>query len=428
MPGAFFCLSVCCLFAIITLMAISFPLVSACREITTDDEFLALCGPWNALLNRCDYPTPFCSWAWAWEWWQKFGGAAAPGYRLLVAQVYDTAGRLVGLAPFFFPGDGAGPLRLRPLRPLATRIHCLVDDLTEEPLILLDADAPEAVFAALCQALLAWPGRADWDLIHLRLLRRAGTSEIGPQWRRLPGAFPFVLTRRRRRLGQTRCLPPAWPALRRSLSKSMRDNTSYYPRLLTREGHEWSVTICRDPEAVSRAVRLLIRLHECRAQSGHGPAHTNHLPGAAQQAFLHDILTRLAGAGMAAVALLEVDREVVAAQSVLECAGRLTFYYSGFDPRWHRYSPVTLLHTALIQDAQARGLTALDYLPEAEPWKTRWGTEAEWVYDELSCLSLSPRSLLRSGWRDVTRLLSRWRGSDCECGFCTPEERRAART
>ncbi len=408
-------------------MALSFPLSSLCREITTNDDFLALRGPWNVLLDRCDFPTPFCTWEWAWEWWQKFGAGATPEYRLLVAEVRDASGRLAGLAPFFFPGDGAGLLRLRPLRPLGTRIHCLVDDLTEEPLILLDADAPEAVFAALCRALLAWPGRADWDLIHLRLLRRAGAGEIGPLWRRLPGTFPFVLARRKRRLGQTRRLPPAWPVFRRSLSKSMRDNTSYYPRLLTREGHDWSVTIHRDLEAVSQATRTLIRLHDCRAASERGPSHTNHLPGAAQQAFLHDVLTRLSGSGMAAVALLKVGAETIAAQSVLECAGRLTFYYSGFDPRWHRYSPVTILHAALIQDAQARGLTALDYLPEAEPWKTRWGTEAEWVYDELSCLSLLPRSLLRSAWRTVTRRLSRRNGSECECGFCTPEERRAVR-
>ncbi len=407
-------------------MALSFPLISVCREITTDGEFLALRDPWNVLLAHCDYPTPFCTWEWAWEWWQKFGGGAAPGYRLLVAQVHDALGHLVGLAPFFFPGDGAGPLRLRPLRPLGTRIHCLVDDLTEEPLILLDAAAPEAVFDALCRALLAWPGRTDWDLIHLRLLRRAGTGEIGPLWRRLTGRYPFVLTRRRQRLGQTRRLPPEWPAFRRSLSKSMRDNTAYYPRLLTREGHAWSVTIHRDPEAVSQAARTLICLHARRANSERGPSHMNHLPGDAQQAFLHDILTRLSGQGRAAIAVLEVGGETIAAQSVLEYAGRLTFYYSGFLPRWHRYSPVTVLHAALIQDAQARGLTALDYLPEAEAWKTRWGTEAEWVYDELSCLSVTPRALLRSAWRMVTRRLSRWNGSECECGFCTPEERRAA--
>lgn len=173
MSGAFFCLSVCRPFAIIENDGYFFPLASTCREITTDEEFLALRGSWNALLNRCDYPTPFCCWEWAWEWWQKFGGTQPPGYRLVVAEAQDAAGRQMGLAPFFFPGDGAGPLQLRPLRPLATRIHCLVDDLTEEPLILLDANAPEAIFAALCRALLAWPGRADWDLIHLRLLRRA---------------------------------------------------------------------------------------------------------------------------------------------------------------------------------------------------------------------------------------------------------------
>lgn len=43
------------------------------------------------------------------------------------------------------------------------------------------------------------------------------------------------------------------------------------------------------------------------------------MPGAAQQAFLYDILTRLSGSDRAAVTLPEVDGEFVAAQSVLEC-------------------------------------------------------------------------------------------------------------
>ncbi len=396
-----------------------------CREITTDQELAELQEVWTTLLSRCSYPTAFCSWEWAWDWWRHFGKDTTPGFRLLVALAQRPDGQIIGLAPFFFPVD-AGLLRLRPLRPLAARSHCAVDDLTEEPMLLLHRDHTQEALRSICRALLEWKGRRDWDLIHLRWMRPASDPNLLFHWRTLARRFPFLLTRLRQHVGQTRALPGAWPEFRSSLHKSMRDNVAYYPRLLTREGHDWQVRLARSPEEIAEAVPILIDLHHRRARSERGPQHTNHLPLPAQQQFLRDVLTRLAGQSMAAIALLEVEGVPVAAQSVLECEGVLSFYYSGYDPLWHRYSPITVIHIALIQDAIARGLRGLDYLPVVEPWKTRWGTDAEYVYGELTCLSIHPRALLRQVWRTVTHTLSRRRGQTCECGFCSEEEQRAA--
>jgi len=403
---------------------VHYPILAVCREINSEDEFISLRESWTALLADCSYPTPFCSWEWAWEWWQQFGKGR---HRLLIVLAYDPRGVLVGLAPFLFPTDSGRPLLLRPLRPLGTRMHCTVDDLTEEPMLLLHRDCAASALQSILEGLRAWNGRGAWDLLHLRQMRGLSDPSLLSLWRQMSHTQPFCLLRRRKRVGQTRALPASWPDFRGSLSRSMRDNVVYYPRLLTREGHLWQTRLVRDPEEIRAAASVLIDLHHQRALSGRGPAHTNHLPLPAQQAFLREVLSRLAAQGNAAVALLEVNRMPVAAQSVLEEAGMLTFYYSGFNPAWHRYSPVTVLHITLIQDAIARGLTRLDYLPEAEPWKTRWGTRAEYEYDELSCLSLAPRSLLRSLWRSMIRLNSKRHGSNCECGYCTPEEGQAAR-
>ncbi len=398
----------------------------SCRELKTDDDWLRLRGPWNALLARCSLPSPFCTWEWAWEWWRHFGAESGPPCRLLAALAYSGSGELIGLAPFYFPAAPSGPLRLRPLRPLGTRLRCRVDDMTEEPILLLDRDHAGPALARIWEALRAWPGRAEWDLIHLRGMRRAGDPRLAGLWRRLPGTAPFLLTRASRRLGQTRRLPPSWPEFRASLSKSMRDNAAYYPRLLTRDGHEWAVRIARTPAEVAAATPALIRLHGRRAESERGPAHMDHLPGAAQKRFLGNVLVRLAGQGKAAVALLEVGGTAIAAQATLEAEGRLTFYYSGFDTDWHKYSPVTVLHLALLEDAIRRGVGGVDYLPGPEPWKTRWGVDAEWTLDEVSCLSVHPRALLRSAWRSVIRRQSRRRGLSCECGFCSLADQQAA--
>ena len=392
-----------------------------CREIISPDEFAGLREDWNRLLSECSYPSAFCTWEWAWEWWQHFGTGAA-GYRMVVAFAYRPEGTLIGLAPFFFPNAEAGLLRLRALRPLATRMRCMVDDMTEEPIVLLHRDWTSDALRSLWKALSFWDGRKRWDLVQMRVIRRASEPSLGLLWRQAPGILPFLLTRSSRRLGQTRVLPSTWAKFRQSLGKSMRDNVSYYPRLLSRDNHVWSVRIARSPGEVAEATQTLVRLHGDRAHSGRGPAHLDHLPGAVQKDFLGAVLARLAASGQAAVALLEIEGIPIAAQAVLETEGRMTFYYSGFDPRWHRYSPVTVLHIALLQDAIHRKVRELDYLPEAEPWKTRWGTEAEYVFDELSCLSLHPRALFRSAWRRVIYQMSKQRGSRCECGLCSPQE------
>ena len=397
-------------------------ILNICREISTSEEFASLREDWNVLLAQCSYPSAFCTWDWAFEWWQHFG--AGSGCRLVVALAFHPDGTLIGLAPFFFPDAKAGALRLRPLRPLATRMRCTVDDMTEQPIVLLHRDWTEKAWQGLWAALTAWEGREHWDLIHLRVMRPASAQSLRTLWRQFPRTWPFLFTRSSQRLGQTRSLPATWAEFKQSLGKSMRDNIAYYPRLLNREGHAWSVRIARTPEEVAEAAPALIRLHGLRVNSDRGPVHLDHLPGPVQKDFLCAVLARLADAGQAAVAVLEVDGQPVAAQAVLETAGRLAFYYSGFDPQWHRYSPVTVLHIAVIQDAIARGLSGLDYLPEAEPWKTRWGTEAEFVFDEISCLSVYPRAVFRSAWRRVNYGMSRRHGLPCECGFCFPLEQK----
>jgi len=395
---------------------------AVCHEITRDEDFLSLRESWTVLLAECSYPTPFSSWEWAWIWWHHFGKGK---YHLLIVQAYDSGGVLIGLAPFIFPLDTGKPLLMRPLRPLGTRMHCTVDDLTEEPILVLRRGRAAAAMGAILEGLLSWQGRGAWDLIHLRQMRAPSDPSLNTLWRKTAHTWPYRLLRPKVRIGQTRTLPATWAEFRRSLSRSMRDNVVYYPRLLNREGHRWQSRILRDPQEVYAAANTLIELHHLRALSGRGPAHTNHFPLPEQQAFLREVLSLLAVKGNAAIAVLEVDNIPIAAQSVLEESGILSFYYSGFDPTWHRYSPITILHVTLLQDAIERGLVRVDYLPEAEPWKTRWGTQSEFEYDELSCLSLTPRSLIRSLWRNVIYQRSQRIGSDCECGYCTEEEWRA---
>ena len=382
------------------------------REITTDEGFAGLKSDWDGLFADCTYPSVFCSWAWALEWWRNFGMGDSLCFQLLILAAYNAEGCLIGLAPFYYPAAGQPILGLRPLRPLGTRIRCTQDDMTEEPIILLRQGSEEAALKAIAASLLR--RTLSVDLVQMRLMHSPNSPELVSSLRKPSHGAPYLLMRNRQRYAQTITLPKTWAAFRNGLSRSMKDNLPYYPRLLTREGHDWQVRVVQNPDEMNAAVQTLSELHQLRALSSRGPAHTNHLPTWKQQQFFISVMTRLAAEGKASVLLLEIDGQTIAAQSVLEYAGILTFYYSGFDPDWHRYSPLLILNTQAIQSALERGFKSVNYLPEPEPWKMRWGAESTFVLDEFSYLSLHPRAILRSAWRSILRRM----GSSCDCGFC----------
>ena len=400
----------------------------SCREITTEQDFHSLRGAWEDLFRQTHYPTPFATWEWAWQWWRHFAVPDPLCPRLLILMVTDTEGALAGIAPFYYPTWTGSYAPQRPLRLLGTRLRCRLEDMTDEPALLLRRGAEEPALAAI-QSHLIHRRDIPWDVTHLQAMRLREAPGLDDLWRRRPRAARLFLARRRQLEGQIVPLPDSWPEFRRSLSRSMRDNLPYYPRLLDRRGHAWSVRTARTPAEVGAAADVLIDLHHRRARSPVGIRHEDHLPETRHEDFLRETLTALAARGEAAVWMLEVDGVPVAAQAVLGDARMITFHYSGFDPEWHAYSPLLILNARALEDAIQRGVPMANYLPCTEPWKTRWGATDLYVREEFSWVPLRPRPALRAAIRDARRALARtWPGltdGGCDCGFCAlPATRR----
>jgi len=62
-----------------------------------------------------------------------------------------------------------------------------------------------------------------------------------------------------------------------------------------------------------------------------------------------------------------------AAQVAVEDAGTLCMYYSGFDPRWHKYSVGMIATAACIRDAIERDKRQVALLKGSGQFKQRWG-------------------------------------------------------
>lgn len=188
----------------------------------------------------------------------------------------------------------------------------------------------------------------------------------------------------------------------------MRDNTNYYPRLLTRRGHASTVETLEEPDAVEQAAGDLIRLHRMRSESDRGIKHTCHIPTELQAAFLKDALKTLAARKMAAIHLLKINGEAVAALAVLRHARTISIYYSGFDPAWYDYSPVTVLTIQALRVAMENGYDTADFLPGTFDWKERWGAASPWSMVQYSFLLARPGAFLRAAWDFGQRAVTRY--------------------
>lgn len=277
--------------------------------------------------------------------------------RLFVVRDGET---VVAIAPFYAVVFRLGPVRLRVLVPLG-----FGNDLTERLEMLVSAGKRAEVCDAL-GAYLARHRRGLWDVMIWGAVR---ADDLPPVLRRLAhedDPRPFA-----------ECpLPRSWEEFGAGLNKSMRDNIKYYPRLLERHGHRATVRIAATADDIAPALAVFLRLHRMRALVPSMRPHDDRFAQSLHRRFLETVAPVLAAQGKVWVAVLTVDGADVAAQLVLEHAGRLYMYYSGFDPAWQTYSVGMITTATCIQEAIRRDVCQVDFLMGDGQFKQRWGARS----------------------------------------------------
>lgn len=370
------------------------------RTVTNEAEFIALEPVWRALQAASERCCGYLTWEWASAWWEHFGRRCPlTGDRgTLETLVIEDAGVPVAIFPFFVRHPSLFSFRLKRLQLIGYNGKLDVCGLTEEPILLVRSGFETTVFRALNRHLESQARRFRFDAFTIQYLvaRDRVTPLLGMRTQRKPG--PQVIT-----------LPDTWQEFRKQLGKSMRDNMAYYPRLLERSGHQWSVRIATSDSDVDQAVEDLVRLHEKRvvATKGKRRSYFNHpsLPK-----FYAKAHRELAKRGEAFVAVLDVDGQPAAAQAFLLHRGELVAGYSGFDPAFAQFSPLFVLECAVFKCALERGARTINLLGGEAQWQKRWRPE---VRDEMvtaMSVSRNPLSWVKAGVHFARReavLLSR---------------------
>ena len=322
-------------------------------ELTGSAE---LADAWNRLASD----VPFQTWDWLEAWWRTYGNCADQCGRaseLATIAVRDDAGRLIGLAPWYFENSS---WHGRVLRFLGTHGVC------SDYLGILAEPGREADVAAALATWLTEQARGQWDLIeldsvdpenmvvcHLAAQMKSRGSLINLR----PGPICWQIP-----------LPTDWETYLAGLSQSHRKQVRRRERRLFETGRAVLRSVnCEDDRLAAFAI--LVDLHQRRQISlgNHGSFASGSF-----RAFHQEVTRRFLQRGRLRLHWLELDGRPVAAEYGLAGTRAVYSYQGGFDPAASDESPGHVVTQATLKLAIEQGFSAFDFLRGDEPYKAHW--------------------------------------------------------
>jgi CelD/BcsL family acetyltransferase involved in cellulose biosynthesis len=332
-------------------------------EVIPPEHWGKIFPHWEELSQASVEPAVFLSPFWIASWWRHFSEERQPC--MLAAW---EAGRLCGLAPFYFrhislPGFKGG----------ASALGFMGDDgVGSEYLGLLVLPGYEEEFLL---AVSEWL-RGQWAMADLHGLREGGSlsSKIA---KIMSASAPG-------RVYQERCpcslipLPGDYESYLASLSQKFRSTIRYRTNKLAKNFHVNLLRTTREDEIEPHLERFFT-MHQARwfAEGSPGSFYNSR-----KCSFYRDVLVGLLQSGCLRFYHLEVDGVIRASQFGFAFGGVLHSLQDAFDHEFHPsgvggYGVV--LRAMVIKDSIREGLNGYDFLGGVEEFKTRWNTITHYV-------------------------------------------------
>jgi CelD/BcsL family acetyltransferase involved in cellulose biosynthesis len=288
-------------------------------------------------------------------WWRHFGEGD-----LFVLALREGA-ELDGLAPFFIQRDAAD--RRRKLRLIGTGVSDYLD-------VLLPPERSKALGEALWAHLQKEQGRwHSWDLRQLppdsALLRRWHSGEC-------PDASPDevcpVLQLPRRVEDLARVIP----------EKRLTDLQDCRRRLDRLGPLQMEIANKKNFDELFEA---MWHLHQARWSLKKRPG---ALADERVREFHREAAKGLLRRGSLRLHAARVEGRIIAALYGFRHGKRASYYLSGFDPAWQRFSPGTVMIGYAIEEAVREGAEQFDFLRGQERYKYYWGAKDQPTWKVVS--------------------------------------------
>jgi CelD/BcsL family acetyltransferase involved in cellulose biosynthesis len=327
------------------------------ETITSVEGVEALRADYEYLCGITDNKLPFALHEWHSTWCRHFLGCD-PQIRdePLFYVLRNAAGKCVAIAPFILSRRSFGPLKMVSISvlgpdPFITEIRAPMIERGFEHL------TARAVHDGLTKI-------HDWDWIHWSGVSGefAEALNAGGAMRWESPLSYFVLD-----------LPPSWEELRSRLKRNIRESLRHCYNSLKRDGHRFEFQVIEDPAGVREGLDRYLELHAMRANAKDTVIHPDRFASRVCRDFLYTICDRLAARGAVRMFALKIGAQIVAMRLGFVVGNSLYLYYSGYDPRWARYSVMTTTVAEALKYAIARGIKSVNFSPGREVSKMRWG-------------------------------------------------------
>jgi CelD/BcsL family acetyltransferase involved in cellulose biosynthesis len=332
-------------------------------EIIPPEHWEKLFPHWEELSQTSVERAVFLSPFWIASWWRHFGKERQP-YMLAAWE----AGRLCGLAPFYFrrislPGVKRG----------ASALSFMGDEgVGSEYLGLLVLPGYEEEFLlAVSQRV-----RGQWAMADLHGLQERGS--LSSKIAKVLGASAPGRVYQERRPCCLIPLPGDYESYLASLSQKFRGTIRYRTNKLVKNFHVNLLRTTRKEEIEPHLERFFA-MHQARwlAEGSPGSFYSPQ-----KRAFYRDVLVDLLRCGWLRFYHLEVDGVIRASQFGFVFAGVLHSLQDAFDHKFHPSGVGgmgVVLRAMVIKESIVEGLNGYDFLGGMEEFKTRWNTITHYV-------------------------------------------------
>jgi len=295
---------------------------SILSTVTTNSQFQHLADEWNQLLWRSSANSIFLTWEWLATWWQHF---QADQQLWIVTARHPQTDALLGIVPLLIHQQ-----KIKGLLPFR-ECRFLEDDHTAPDHLdfIIDKEYEDAILPPLLDFILARNNL--WDTLRLSAFSSSSTALSILQAQLNPAEFI-----QNEEICPLLDLPDSWEELHKSLPRNHR-------------------------------IHNLIHSNNSAGTAFSSPA---------QQAFHLEIAERFLAKGWLRFYQLQVCGEPIAALYCFSYNNVVSFYQSGYDPAWGKYSPGTQCMAHAIQRAIHEGAREFDFLRGNEAYKYRWNAQA----------------------------------------------------
>jgi CelD/BcsL family acetyltransferase involved in cellulose biosynthesis len=336
----------------------------ACRvELVSDySEFLALEEAWNDTVSRAGVTHPFLRHEWVRTWWDSFG--AGSELHVLVVTVDDE---IAAIAPLMRESLVMYGVPVRCIR-LIQNDHTPRAD-------LIVASHREESYRAVWNSLR--DGRSAWDVVQLNQLESGSATSAAFLSHAAANGCPTGVWKSSDSPYLT--LLDTWDQYLNGLSAKFRSNLRNRLSRAAKTG-EVTLEVLTERDAIRAASSDAWRLEASGWKQSAGTAITCE---PAVHDFYSTLIDRGTEAGWLQLLFLKLGGQRVAVSYGACFQRRLFLFKTGYDPEYATCAPFKLLTYFAISDACGRGLTEVDFLGDAEPWKLEWTSTVrghEWLF------------------------------------------------